>query len=699
MPFFREHEHQPSVCQLSKETVAAVVVSVVVLLVLIKPVSAYYFEFDYFETDKLVYEVGETIHMVAKLTADFSDQGWCYVSFAVTTGQGPVFGNSYFIPPSNEARFFNSSYTVLPQDTSPGVAGIQAYVMFSTEIYDSYSQGDGDTIQVNITRGGLKIVSLSSLSLEFGTNSTLTFKIASIHNDTIAYANSPASISLLNSSLTELLEDNITTTSDGLIHFSLNSSTTPPGEYSLMISSNGTEDFTPISQSFPLTITQPSSNLTVISSSSSVHCQTHDGSQTESVDILLEQKNRDGQPISDSTIQWETMFSAGTMINLGSGLYNVSIPFETGPGNYHVNLTATNPFYRTETETIEIEATPYSLSLLWANSTWDALRGTNVSIGFSVNSTLLLNQSISVRIGDLRGQLVTYSSIEVNAYSQIDLVVSHNASLGPHTVTMDIEEHSYQFNEPAEFELLVTGIMDVSCEPGMAYYAEGMYIVLNVTDETNQSVNMIDLRVWIDNLTNPIAFIEDANVTIPVQISLPLSILPGPHQVTLQVSSPWCGTTNISTSVVVWMRTIITVRIGENHQAPQGSEAGQSSQTTQSYSVILLTISSGSIIRPPPILANDTTFTESPTALETSRNSWPRLSSGTNNEPTDFENCATSPSGNGQSVLNLRDLTLKSEMFVMTSSTDLEVHPYETIPQSALRGPDTTTSVKSSRSA
>jgi hypothetical protein len=695
--FFREYKHQVAVGYLEKRTLIALIASVSVLLCLVTPVCAYYFEFDYFETDKLVYEVGETVNMVARLTADFSPQGWCYISFAVTTDQGPVFGNSYFISSSTEAQFFNSSYTIVPEDTSPGPGGTEAYIIFTVEIYDSYSQGDGDTVQINITRGSLQVSSLSPLSLESDDNTTLIFKVTSAHNDAITYADSPVTVTLLDSFMTQLFQEHTTTSSDGMVDFNWNSSMAPPGDYTLTLSSNGTEDFLPFSQSSPITVTQPSSNLTVVAVPVSVYCQTPDGAQVESVDISAEQQNKEGEPITDSTILWETAFSAGTMTHIGSGVYHSSIPFETEPGLCHINLTANNPLYMTEYESITIQVLPRPLQITSTESGWDVQRGGNVSIAFDVDSIWLLNQSVSILLTDSEGQLDTYTSVNANTYSEILLSIDQNASLGPHTFTIEIEDTSFQHAEPSSFEVFVYGTINAQVEMAVAYYAEELSITLNITDDNSQSVIMTNLSLWVDNLTVPAAHIENVDVLSPVEVFLPSWVFPGLYEMVVDVESPWCGRANVSMPVVVWMRTSILVVVGDDYELPQMLGTNQRPPSLQTEPVILSTISAGSIIRPPPILVNDTTSTELPTARETSRESCPRLSSGTNNDSTDPANSASSASGNGQSVLNLRDLIF-TELFVITSSTDLDVHPYETTPQSADFGPDNTTSVRSSRS-
>ena len=174
---------------MNRKASALIPISLIIIAGLALPVSAFYFDFQYFETDKLVYEVGETIDMVAKLIADFSNDGWCYVSFAVVTDLGPSFSDTYYITPSPVVRYFNSSYAILPEHTSPGVSGTQAFVLFTVEIFDTVSQSAGDNIQVTINRGPLTTLPLSSLSVEYGQNTSLPLKIASVHNNSIVYVN------------------------------------------------------------------------------------------------------------------------------------------------------------------------------------------------------------------------------------------------------------------------------------------------------------------------------------------------------------------------------------------------------------------------------------------------------------------------------------------------------------------------------
>jgi hypothetical protein len=650
---------------------------------LIAPVSAFYFEFHYFETDKLVYEVGETINMVAKLIADFSGDGWCYVSFAVVADQGPAFSNSYEIPPSTDVRYFNSSYTILPEDTSPGMNGTQAFVIFNVEIYDSYSQGGGDTIIVNITRGHLSVIALSMLNIEFNVNSTLDFRVVSMHNQSIPYRNSPVTVTLINSTSDPILQFDTTTSSNGEALINWTDATGPPGDYTVVVAGNGTEDFLPFSESFPLTVTRAASNMTVLSAPLSVHCQTPDGSQIESVDILVEQTTAEGQPISDSVIQWHTSFSLGMMNILGDGLYGMSIPFNVEPGSYNLNLTAVNPLYRNESESITIDVVPYVVHLSTTNVTWSVTRGSNITLNISINSTLLQSQLIPIEIIDSIGEIGTNASIIANSFTEITFPIQGNTSLGPHTISIEVTSSSYIVQTPLELEIIVHGTISVKVLLDLVYYGETAEIGLNVTDDNGQSVGTADVQIYADSTSTPFVTINNADITSSIQVLFPLHIYPGLHSLHLYISSSWCEETNISQPIVIWMRSSIVMIIGD--PIPPGPTSPvHIIPTCHDSNPILSTSSSGSIISPPPILVSGTTSKEPLTTLETSLESCPRLSSGTSNRSTDSENSIISESGNGHMVLKRSDFNGGApELLATNSSTDLDVQPYDIIPHSA----------------
>ena len=341
---------------MNRNALVIVAIAVFIAFGLVSPVSAFYFEFDYFETDKLTYEVGETIHMVAKVTADFSEDGWCYVSFAIVTDFGPVFDDDYFIPPSPDTRILTSSYIIRPEHTFPGVNGTSGFVIFNIEAFDGYSQGASETIGINITRGPLTAYALEPLSVPYGTDKSFDLGIVSAYNSNITLSNSPVSIDIYNSNSELVVHSNDTTDNNGVVTVNWNSSLGPPGDYNLTVSCNGTDAFHPLSESLTLTVQPPESSLIVISHSNSVHCQSHDGSHTDLADLLVKHLNHLLEPINDSTVRWSTEFANGNMTSLGNGTYSSTIAFAANPGLYWVNVTATNPSYQVALTSVLITA-------------------------------------------------------------------------------------------------------------------------------------------------------------------------------------------------------------------------------------------------------------------------------------------------------------------------------------------------------
>ncbi|MBE0525621.1 MAG: hypothetical protein IH631_01675, partial [Candidatus Thorarchaeota archaeon] len=178
---------------MNKRNLAIISLSLSAMLVFGMTLSAtaFYFDFQYFETDKMVYEVGETVDMVARLIADFSPEGWCYVSFAAVTDLGPAFADEYFISASPNPRMLNSAYTISPDDTNPDENGTIAHILFNVEIFDTVSQGAGDNIEITITRGHLTVDSVTPMIVQSDDNATLVSRVVSIYDSTINYANQP----------------------------------------------------------------------------------------------------------------------------------------------------------------------------------------------------------------------------------------------------------------------------------------------------------------------------------------------------------------------------------------------------------------------------------------------------------------------------------------------------------------------------
>lgn len=332
--------------------------SVVIALCMSAPVSAFYFELYYFETDKMVYEVGESIDMVAKLVADFGEGGWCYVSFGVVTDLGPVFNQGYFISSSPDIRFLTSSYVIVPNETSPGINGSSAEVVFNYEIYDGYSQSGSQVIDVNMKRGPLVTLPLTPLSVQFGIDTALVLRITGAHNNDIPFSNQPISISVHDSTLQPVLETEALTDSLGQLHVNWTEDMGPPGTYNLTLTSPGSLSFLPFSESRIVVVEPGHSTLRILNAPSRVYCQFPYYGQVESLEINAEHLNSSLSPIDNSIVEWSTPFSSGFMVGIGNGHYNAIVPFSVGPGFYSVNLTATNGLYQTAAANANIECLP-----------------------------------------------------------------------------------------------------------------------------------------------------------------------------------------------------------------------------------------------------------------------------------------------------------------------------------------------------
>jgi len=334
---------------------------------LVVPVSALYFDFEYFETDQMTYEVGETINMIAKMSASYDEGGWCYVSFAVVTDQGPVFDDTYYINSSPDLRYFTSFYTIMPNDTSPFPDPIVAYVIFNVEIFDKYSQGVSENIEVNITRGRVQVRPHSSLSIEANSNTSLSLSMASRYNESVAYSKLAVSVEIYNYEAS-LVFDNITTTdAHGYIQLDWDSIPFPPGTYTIQVSGNGTSSFHPFSDTLVMTIEPEFSSINVIAATENVYCQTPSGMTFDSANIIVEHVDKNSNPIDESNIEWKTNFANGSMISQGNGMYSTIIPFTTTPGMYQVNISAFNAQYQNASNYISVEVIPRNLTITITN--------------------------------------------------------------------------------------------------------------------------------------------------------------------------------------------------------------------------------------------------------------------------------------------------------------------------------------------
>ena len=600
---------------------AIISLSVIIVLGMTLSVTAFYFDFQYFETDKMVYEVGESVDMVARLIADFSPEGWCYVSFAAVTDLGPAFADEYFISASPNPRMLNSSYTILPDDTSPGENGTTAHIIFNVEIFDTVSQGAGDNIEVTITRGHLTVVPVTPLIVQSDSNSTLISRVVSIHDNSIEYANESINIRIDNPSAETILDTNTTTNPDGSFSFNWNSSMGFPGTYDLIISGSGNEDFLGFSKSLPLSVVPTASNLTVVSTPSSVQCQSPDGSHFENVNITVRHEAADYSGISDSTLLWNAGFNNGIMTNLGDGFHTTIIPFQIPPGIYIINITTSNPRYQTNTQLIPITANENILHFYPVQTNISAIHGNTTSIEFTIEEEFDWGQEITLQFTDDFGEFSISKDVTPHLLSSLTLTAWYNLTIGPHLVTLEPINAYYNFSELYEFQFNVIGELTINVTVESAFYGETLQLNLSVFDINSNTVDTVTIMAYYDNESTPFASIPQISTTQLISLPLPLRIQAGEHTFSFEIVAPYFISSIQMENVTVWMKTsiIVIVEIEESFLYDW---------------TMVVSNSSGSIIRPPPILFNGITSTVSLTTRETSLDICPRFNSGTSNLST-----------------------------------------------------------------
>ena len=594
-------------------------------------VTAFYFDFQYFETDKMVYEVGETVDMVARLIADFSPEGWCYVSFAAVTDLGPAFADEYFISASPNPRMLNSSYTILPDDTNPGENGTTAHILFNVEIFDTVSQGAGDNIEITITRGHLTVLPVTPLIVQSDSNTTLISRVVSIHDDNIEYANEPINIQIDNPIAETILDTNITTNPDGSFSFNWNSSMGLPSTYDLIVSGIGNDDFEGFYKSLPLSVVPTASNLTVVSAPSSVQCQSPDGSHFENVNITVRHEAADFSGITDSTILWSTGFGNGIMTPIGNGFYTTLIPFQIPPGFYNVNITTSNPKYQTNTQLIPIDTNKNILHFYPVQTNISAIHGNNISIEFTIEEEFDWGQEITLQFTDSLGEFSFSKDVTPDLLSSLTLTAWYNLSIGPHLVTPEPISTYYNFSVQYEFQFNVIGELSINATIESAFYGENLHLNLSVYDINSNVVDPVTILAYHNNESVPFASILQISPTQTISLPLPLWIQPGNHTFSFEIAAPYFVSSILKENVTVWMNTSIIVIIETCSLNPtQNPIYTQIEDSSHCDWTIVASNSSGSIIRPPPILFNGITSTVSLTTRETSPNICPRFNSGTN---------------------------------------------------------------------
>jgi hypothetical protein len=613
-----------------KRILAVFSFSLLIVFGLTLPATAFYFDFQYFETDKMVYEVGETIDMAARLIADFSPEGWCYVSFAVSTDLGPAFADEYFIPPSPDVRLVNSSYTILPEQVNPRENGSLAFVLFNVEIYDTVSQGAEDSIEVSITRGHLTVIPLSSLIVQYGMNTTLNLKVASLYNENIPYGNEYVDIQVKDTSSMTIINNTIFTNPDGIINLQWNSSIGSPGIYNLIINGFGNHDFLSFSKTLQVNVVPANSNLTILATPESIPCQSPDGSHFECADILVKHEAADLTGINGSTLYWNSSFGSGELTGLGNGEYNVSIPFQAVPGLYQINITAINSNYQTVSRLIPIKAVKNTLSFWSAKSDWSVVHGNTTTIEFAISEEFNWNNEISIEFVDNYGEMNLSATVIPDSTSFLIFTAWSNLSVGSHNIQLHIRSDYYEFSsDTPSFELIILGELSVNASVLCAYYGENLQLNLSVFEINNSMIELVNLSIYYEDEIAPFAILENTNSTKIVVVDLPQWISLGNHMVCLRISAPYYVDVFHYVNVSIWMRTNIIVIIGADINSIFTIPSSTLFIWTN-YDLLIVSASSlGSIIRPPPILLSGTTVIESFVTRNTSLDNCPRFNSGT----------------------------------------------------------------------
>ncbi len=338
--------------------------SVVLAIVLTSAVevSAFQFELYYFETDQLNYHIGETMEMVAKILADFSDTGWCYVSFSVVADSGTIYVDERMIPPSSDIRYLSSKYRIEPSDLLPGENGTNVYAIFNAELFDGYSETVTETIELNISRGQLDCIALSNLTFEENTNTTLYFQVASRHNQSIAYAESELLFTLSDNNSDSVFNRRAYTNVSGIASTQIEHDLLSAGNYSLQIHSNATAAWEPSNEIFDIEVVKEKSYIQIACSQDSIVCQSQSGASYENMTIEAQHLNRQQNTIGNGLVEWSTSFCNGTTTVQSNGAFLVEIPITTNPGTYNLDITASHPNYQPAAMSLLLNVTPRSMA-------------------------------------------------------------------------------------------------------------------------------------------------------------------------------------------------------------------------------------------------------------------------------------------------------------------------------------------------
>lgn len=535
---------------------ASILVVLILFSFLTIPAAAFYFDLQSFETDKLVYEVGESVNMAAVLIADYGTGGWCYISFAVATDQGSVYADEYYISPSPLSRTFNSTYTILPEHTSPGSNGSQALAVFNAEIYDTFQQSDGSTIEFSIIRGHLEVIPLTNLTIPVGSNSTIVLKLASAHNSDVTSNGTNASIVITNSSSAVVYATNTTTDTEGLLHIEWNDTLGSIGTYNLSVCGAESEDFLDFSTSLSLNVVAAPSNLNVVDVPKTVYCQSPNGSHFESANVSIMHTDLHGVPIEGSTITWNTITSSGFLPEIENGLYQGQIPIQSDPGTLLVSIKATHPDFENATMSIPLQVLPNPTNITMDFESINVTQGMTVDLNFTISEYLDWNQPINVMFYDELGEISIESIANPDSASTVSFTAGYNMTPGPHTLRALLTDIHHNQSEVCVFEIVVIGSLQVAVSDIYATYGDILSFNVSATDHINRTVVLFSYQIYLEeNLTLIATTPGLVNSTNTQTVSLPLFLSPGNHTLIFRFTSPYYENVVLRMNVTVWMET------------------------------------------------------------------------------------------------------------------------------------------------
>ena len=534
---------------------------VLTIPLLVTPAAAYYFDLQEFETDKLVYEVGETVNMAARLIADFGAGGWCRLTFGFVSDQGPVFAEEYNITPSTQLRVFNSSYVLHPDHTSPGASGAQGFAIFSAEIFDTVSESDGRNIEITITRGHLTALPLSSMLVTHGTNATLLVKLASIHNHNITLGGGMIMIRIVDSEDQLVATLNETVGSDGLLEVDWHESYGSPGIYGLTIMTEADDDFLALNQTLPVTVVPEVSIVEVTEIPESIRCQSPDGTVYETVLVKAKHTDSLGAPLIGSSVRWNTSSDSGLMIHEGSGIYYSWVPIRLPPGLHSLTIIANHSDYQVASIDTPLTILPNELLVQVDIEFPDISEGGSLEFNITVSEQIEWNQMVPLKFDDNIGEISFIRTVAPAETSALFHELESTTSVGLHVLSISSASEYYCVSGETNLSITLIGYLTVEAFFNEAYYSEELRFNLTVLDSSNETVDWVLCSLLLDTEGEPFYESGLVNSSDTLVVALPPCIDPGPHNITVVVLSSYYHQVSIITHIVVWMRTNMSIVI------------------------------------------------------------------------------------------------------------------------------------------